>query len=419
MTGRQEHGANGANEANAANRADRADRANGTNGDGREGQAGRADQGRRERAGDWQGEVLREMVSSAAVPHPPPPAQPAPPAPPSAPPSVPTVPTVPPGPAPAPVTPAPRPAPAAPPAPLTAHPVAPDRERALGRVRQGDPATRRALNATRRLLSSAARDTELHAETARLIQQPVTTGRQIAVTSIRGGAGKSTVAALLGLTYGHYRSDPVLAVEADAILGTLPHRLGAREVRWSCADLARIVDPSMRITDVTGYLVPFPGGWLLPGSRGAVDGPLDMQSYWTVTTSLRRFFGTTVIDCETLPAEVARLALATAQARVLVAPATVEGVDTTRWVLDWASGLDAGMLAATVVALVHASPDMVLDEGWAVERLEVGGARVVPMPYDRSLAAGGEVRTSLLGQGLRQAAARLAAEAMDRAVRAR
>ncbi|MEO3751580.1 hypothetical protein [Streptomyces sp. B6B3] len=285
------------------------------------------------------------------------------------------------------------------------------------RARHGDSFGRRAVSAARRLLSSSAGETEGLAQLARMIQQPITTGRQIAVTSIRGGAGKSTVAALLALTFGHYRTDPVMALEADAILGTLPRRLGAREVRWSCADVAHIIDPSMRITDVTGYLVPFDGGWLLPGSRGAVDGPLDTQSYWTVVTSLRRFFGTTVVDCETLPAEVARLALATTQARVLVAPATPEGVATTRWVLDWAASLDAGILATTVVALVRTSPDTTLDERWAATRLEVGGACVIPLPYDRSLAAGGEIRTERLGQGMREAAARLAAETMDRAVR--
>jgi MinD-like ATPase involved in chromosome partitioning or flagellar assembly len=313
-------------------------------------------------------------------------------------------------------TPARRPAaPVAVPAPV----VAPGLDPAPSRIRHGDPLPRRALNAARRLLaSSSARDTELLADAARLIQQPITTGRQIAVTSIRGGAGKSTVAALLALTFGHFRPDPVLAVESDAILGTLPHRLGAREVRWSCGDLARILKPSMRITDVTGYLVPFAGGWLLPGSRGAVDGPLDAQTYWTVMTSLRRYFGTTVVDCETLPAEVARLALATTQARVLVAPATAEGVATTRWVLDWVAGIngESGMLATTVVALARTSPDMVIDERQAAAQLEVGGARMVSLPYDRSLAAGGEIRTALLGQGTRDAVARLAAEAMDRAV---
>ncbi|MEU8783188.1 hypothetical protein [Streptomyces sp. NPDC048637] len=286
------------------------------------------------------------------------------------------------------------------------------------RPRRGDPLARRAGRALRRVFaSSPAAETAAVTQAAHAIQQPVTTGRQIAVSSIRGGAGKSTVAALLALTYAHYRSDPVLAVEADPALGTLPHRLGAREVRWSGSDLAQIVEPSMLITDLTGYLLPFAGGgWLLPGSQGAIGTRLDLDTYRVVMTSLRHHFAATVVDCETLPAEVARTALVTTQARVLVTPATPEGVAASRSVLDWIGGLHSGLLPTTVVVLTHTSPDSGLDVRRAAEHLGAGGAAVLPLPYDRHLAAGGAIRTELLGERTREAAARIAAEVMDRAV---
>ncbi len=285
------------------------------------------------------------------------------------------------------------------------------------RPRRGDPLARRAGRALRRVFaSSPAAETAAVTQAAHAIQQPVTTGRQIAVSSIRGGAGKSTVAALLALTFAHYRSDPVLAVEADPALGTLPHRLGAREVRWSGSDLAQIVDPSMLITDLTGYLLPFAGGgWLLPGSQGAIGTRLDIDTYRVVMTSLRRHFAATVVDCETLPAEVARTALVTTHARVLVTPATPEGVAATRSVLDWIGGLHPGLLPTTVVVLTHSSPDSGVDVRKAAEHLGAGGAAVLPLPYDRHLAAGGAIRTELLGERTREAAARIAAEAMNRA----
>ncbi|WP_198427428.1 MinD/ParA family protein [Streptomyces buecherae] len=295
--------------------------------------------------------------------------------------------------------------------------VPPELAGAEGPVRRGEGPARRAGRALARLVSSAARESAALTEAVRAIQQPVTTGRQIAVTSIRGGSGKSTVAALLALTYAHYRADPVLAVEADPALGTLPRRLGASEVRWTCADLARIVDPSMRITDLTGYLVPHAsGGWLLPGSQGAVGAQLDVDTYRTVMTSVRRYFGTTVVDCETLPATVARTALTTTQARVLVTPATVEGVAATRAVLDWVGGLHRSMLPTTVVVLNHTVPHDSLKVGRAVERLEAGGARVVALPYDRHLAPGGEVRTRMLAQRTVEATARLAATVLERSM---
>ncbi|MCB5907926.1 hypothetical protein [Streptomyces pinistramenti] len=294
----------------------------------------------------------------------------------------------------------------------------PDLDALRVKARHGESVVQRAGRAVRRALaSSPAAETAAATETAYAIQQPVTTGRQIAVSSIRGGAGKSTVAALLALTYAHYRADPVLAVEADPALGTLPHRLGATEVRWSGTDLAQIVDPSMLITDLTGYLLPFPGGgWLLPGSQGAIGTRLDLDTYRIVMTSLRRYFATTVVDCETLPAEVARTALVTTQARVLVSPATPEGVVATRAVLDWVGGVHRGILPTTVVVLSHGAPDTGLDLRRAAEHLGAGGAAVLPLPYDRHLAAGGAIRTALLGERTLRAAARIAGEVMNRAV---
>ncbi|GCD36767.1 hypothetical protein OEIGOIKO_04544 [Streptomyces chrestomyceticus JCM 4735] len=304
------------------------------------------------------------------------------------------------------------------PTPVSVPVLPPELDGVQAKPRHGETVARRAGRALRRVFaSSAAAETEAVTRAAHAIQQPVTTGRQLAVSSIRGGAGKSTVAALLALTYAHYRSDPVLAVEADPALGTLPHRLGVREVRWSGTDLAQIVDPSMLITDLTGYLLPFTGGgWLLPGSQGSIGARLDLDTYRIVMTSLRRHFATTVVDCETLPAEVARTALVTTQARVLVTPATVEGVRATKSVLEWMGGVHRGLLPTAVVVLNHTSPDGGIDVRKAVEHLGAGGAAVLPLPYDRHLAGGGAVRTELLGERTREAAARLAAEVMDRAV---
>ncbi|KUF13013.1 type VII secretion protein [Streptomyces silvensis] len=291
---------------------------------------------------------------------------------------------------------------------------------ALGRPLHGDSAPRRTGRALRRLTSSAAREVAEESRIAREVQQPVTTGRVIAVTSIRGGVGKTTVSALLSRTFHHYRHDPVLALEADAALGTLPVRLGAESVRWSCADLARILTPAMQLTDVTGYLVPVPdGGWLLPASQGRVGAPLDVPTYRTVTLALRRYFAVTVADCETLPGEVARTAMDTAHARIVVAPMTVEGVNGTRLVLDWLSRLPHSALATTVVALTANSPDMTLDLKTAAAHLRETGVAVVPVAYDRHLAQGGPIRGAHLGKAARDAAVRLAAEAMHRAVRVR
>jgi MinD-like ATPase involved in chromosome partitioning or flagellar assembly len=278
--------------------------------------------------------------------------------------------------------------------------------------RHGEPLSARALRAVRRTVSSsAAREVAGATATAEVLQQAVTTGRQIAVTSIRGGAGKTTVAALLGTTYAHYRHDPTLIVEADPALGTLPLRLGAETLRWTTGDVAGIVEPQMSLLDVTGYLVQLPdNAWLLPGSQGQIGAMLDTKAYERVMVSLRRYFGVTVVDCETLPAEVARVALSASQGRVLTAPATLEGVSSTFAVLEWMRGLPRHVIEGTVVTLTEMVPHTGLDATKAAETLRATGARVHVLPYDRHLAAGGAIRTELLAHATRLAATRLAAE---------
>ncbi|WP_037854487.1 hypothetical protein [Streptomyces sp. NRRL S-340] len=281
-----------------------------------------------------------------------------------------------------------------------------------GKPRRGEPFTARALRAVRRTVSSsAAREVAETTATAEVLQQAVTTGRQIAVTSIRGGSGKTTVAALLGTTYAHYRQDPVLVVEADPALGSLPLRLGAESLRWTTGDLAGLVEPQMSLLDVTGYLVQLPdNAWLLPGSQGQVGAMLDTRGYERVMVSLRRYFGVTVVDCETLPAEVARTALSAAQARVLTVPATLEGLASTHAVLEWMRGLPRSITTSTVVVLTETVPHTGVDLGKAAEQLKATGAAVRVLPYDRHLAAGGAIRTDLLARATRQAATALAAE---------
>jgi MinD-like ATPase involved in chromosome partitioning or flagellar assembly len=306
------------------------------------------------------------------------------------------------------------------PQPAPAHRAAPDsrpvvdkRFAAAGlKPRRGEPFTARAWRAVRRTVSSsAAREVAETTATAEVLQQAVTTGRQIAVTSIRGGSGKTTVTALLGTTYAHYRHDPVLLVEADPALGSLPLRLGAQTLRWTTGDLAGIVEPQMSLLDVTGYLVQLPdNAWLLPGSQGQVGAMLDTRGYERVMVSLRRYFGVTVVDCETLPAEVARAALSAAQARVLTVPATLEGLTSTYAVLEWMRGLPRDVMTSTVVVLTETVPHPGLDLEKAAEQVKATGAHVRVLPYDRHLAAGGAIRTDLLARATRQAVTELAAE---------
>ncbi|MFI0235558.1 hypothetical protein [Streptomyces sp. NPDC016845] len=304
------------------------------------------------------------------------------------------------------------------PAPEPVLTVDPRLAQAGGKPQHGDSVARRSGQSLRRMARPSAHAAGEEGPWVRELQHPVTKGRIVAVTSIRGGVGKTTTAALVARTLQRVRQDPVLALEADAALGTLAVRLGAQSVRWSAGELARILTPSMHLLDITGYLVPLPdGGWLLPASQGRVGPPLDVRTYREVTLALRRHFAMTVVDCETLPGDVARTAMDTAHARIVVAPMTAEGVGGTRVVLDWLGNLPHSTLPTTVVALTSGAPDQNLDLTAATAHIRETGVGVVHLPYDRHLAAGGPIHTDMLAATTRRAAAQLAAEAVQRAVR--
>ncbi|WP_158079342.1 AAA family ATPase [Actinomadura sp. CNU-125] len=94
----------------------------------------------------------------------------------------------------------------------------------------GDPLPRRLARGAVRPLR-AADDVRALAEHGRWLARPVTTGRRIAVTGIRGGSGKSTVAALVATVLARHRRDRVLALDADPQFGSLPLRLACRRAR--------------------------------------------------------------------------------------------------------------------------------------------------------------------------------------------
>ena len=75
------------------------------------------------------------------------------------------------------------------------------------------------------------------------IRRPLLHAHHIAVASMKGGVGKTTVATLLGLVLAENRGDRVIALDANPDAGTLADRLTGEStvtVRELVADLDRI-----------------------------------------------------------------------------------------------------------------------------------------------------------------------------------
>jgi MinD-like ATPase involved in chromosome partitioning or flagellar assembly len=262
-----------------------------------------------------------------------------------------------------------------------------------------------------RLLTSNQTCRELP-ELVTAVQLPVTTGRRIAVTSVRGGAGTSAVAALLASVYTARRADAVLAADATPDGGALAGRLGLPGAGTMATLAPRLLAAQGADLRELTQLLPrtATGLWVLPG--GAPGQPRLARD---VTRVLSRLFAICVTDCGQGDSPASREVLAEAHAVVVVALATADGVRSTCDALDRVAGGDrAASLSRVVIALVRVSTDALPDSSARGVSARYG-VPVVTIPHDRHLATAAALTPSQIGARTLVETTRLAALALARA----
>jgi MinD-like ATPase involved in chromosome partitioning or flagellar assembly len=284
-----------------------------------------------------------------------------------------------------------------------------------GRPLHGDPVLRRMSRGIRRVVgASASLDVHDRTAAAARLQQPVTTTRRIAVTSVRGGAGKTTIATLMASAFAQHRQDRVLLIDADPEFGTMPLRLGVTSAP-SMPELAGRQFASFE--DARPFLTRTDAGlWILPGT-GPGAPALDSGTFQAVAAALNRFFAIVVVDCGAgLTGDLQRGIMANAHAHLHVTPGTADGAVSAGRALDWLSASGYRELVARTVTVfaVHA-PHSRANLGPATELLRANGIGVLNIAYDRHLASGGVLDLSLLAEGTRLTAVEIAAEVLTRA----
>ena len=300
-----------------------------------------------------------------------------------------------------------RPPPGRPAAPLPAIAVPDDGPR-VGRVPAGDTLPVRAGRALVELVTTTVSTRQL-TELVTAVQAPVTTGRRIAVASVCGGAGRTTVTALLGGVFAARRADHVLVADGDPETAALAWRIGlAPEPDPARTAAALLGVRGGTLADVDALLPATPAGLrLLTGPR-----PGESPRVAQVAEALSRFFAIGVLDCPR-GLDAAADAGQGAHARVLVCPLTPAGLRTTAAALD-----RPGAPRPDVVALVALDPTgRAAVGGGAARVLDRLGVPVVVLPHDRHLAAGAPIDLARLGRATVLAATRLAGTALARAGR--
>ncbi|MFC4913250.1 MinD/ParA family ATP-binding protein [Actinomadura gamaensis] len=282
----------------------------------------------------------------------------------------------------------------------------------------GDKLGRRLGRGMRKAVGGgSAMTAQQQAAFADLMARPVPSFRQIAVASVRGGAGKTTMAALLASELARNRQDRVVAIDADAELGSLPLRLGLVP-QLSLTELAQ-ANPAT-FDEVSRFLTRTPDGlWVLSSTRGGrMSQEFSIQTFQRALSSVSRFVSAAVVDCGAgILTEVNQGVIAQTHALVLVTPGTVDGALSARGALEWfANNGRQHVFQRAVVVMVSHAPQINADLGRAQEMLTAWGLPVVHVPYDRHVATGAALDLDKIGGATRQATTKIVYQAFARSL---
>ncbi|WP_395108968.1 hypothetical protein [Actinomadura sp. SCN-SB] len=294
----------------------------------------------------------------------------------------------------------------------------PPAEDLVRKVRHGDPFVRRMGRGVRKAVGGGgAQNAQQEAAFAELMRQSVPSCRQLAVASVRGGAGKTTMAALVATELARHRADRVLAADADAELGSLPLRLGVHAER-SLFDLATTHPRTFE--EAAQFLSRTPDGlWVMSSTRGGrIAGEFTLSTFQTALSVVTRYLSAVVVDCGAgILTELNRGILKSSHGLVLVTPGTVDGALSARGALEWFAGNNQqDLLPRTVIAMVSHAQQVGADLDRAQQMLTAWGLPVVHVPYDRHAATGSALDMTKVGANTRSAVNRIVHEVFARSL---
>jgi MinD-like ATPase involved in chromosome partitioning or flagellar assembly len=249
----------------------------------------------------------------------------------------------------------------------------------------------------------------------RRIRRPLQGPHRVAIASIKGGVGKTTVAACLGLMLADHRGDRVVALDANPDAGTLADRLtgdSSHTVRHLLAatdSMGSLTDVS-RFTSLAGRLQV-----LASAQDPAVSESFDRAEYEQVCGVLTRFFNIVITDSGTgLVHSAMQGTLELADSLVIVGALSVDGAAGAAKTLDWllARGYSE-LVADAVVVLSHDRGGEDVDADLVRAHFLARCRALVEIPADRHLAAGGRIQLAALSRDANQAYLELAANVAD------
>lgn len=247
------------------------------------------------------------------------------------------------------------------------------------------------------------------------IRRPLAGTQRVAVVSLKGGVGKTTVTAGLGLVLAQYRGDRVIAVDADPAVGTLADRLTGETGRTIRDLLAALpgVDSWTAVSSFTSL-----AGRLQVLASEQDPGPgagLTRIDYRRVDDVLGRFFTVVLTDSGTGMLHPAMSGtLQVADSLIVVGSPTVDAAARAGQTIEWLVAHGCRWLVERAIVVLsgdRSSPQV--DTGQVREYFAQRCRAVVDVPADPHLTAGGRIHLDRLRPATRAAFTELAALVVD------
>ena len=241
-----------------------------------------------------------------------------------------------------------------------------------------------------------------HRDLLNRIRTPVPGGHQrIAVLSLKGGVGKTTVTVGLGSTLASLRGDRVIAVDGNPDRGTLSDKVRL-ETPATIRDLLNERTRVGRYADVRAFTSQMPSRLeILASDRDpAVSEAFSAEDYRGVVGVLEHYYSICITDCGTglLHSAMAGI-LELADQIVLVSSPAVDGARSASATLDWLEAHRYGdLVRGGVVALsaVRRKSKSAIDLDRLEQHFATRCRAVVRIPYDPHLEEGAEFELDYL-----------------------
>ncbi len=245
------------------------------------------------------------------------------------------------------------------------------------------------------------------------VSQPLQGCYRIALMSLKGGVGKTTITATLGATFASIRGDRVVAVDANPDRGTLSQKVPL-ETAATVRHLLRDAEGIERYSDVRAYTSQGPSRLevLASESDPAVSEAFSSDDYLRALEVLERFYSLVLTDCGTgLMHSAMSAVLSKADVLVVISSGSVDGARSASATLDWLDAHGHQELVRNSIAVINAVRPRSgkVDLSKVVDHFSRRCRAVRLVPFDPHLEEGAEISLERLKPGTREALIELAA----------